>query len=215
MKNYTNKVKERLDEYIGFDSDEFFYSGDAKVFGGAVRDSIADMEIHDVDIMCGAETNGYLYGLLTEKGYVKLDKLGSKDMNLLYKEISIINEPITYMKDGKFIQLIRPVVPIHGYSKGDRVKIMDRINQLIRGVDLSCCGVSYDKHGVREDYPNAISHCECKVFEKNESHVMRNKSRYGDRVYKLKNRGWEELEGETTSKRYEREVSINQLDNLF
>ena len=135
-------------------------------------------------------------------------------MSLLYKEIHIINEPLTYMKEGKFIQLIRPIVPPHDYTKGDKLIITDKINQLIRGVDISCCGVSYDRNGVREDYPNAISHCECKVFEENESHIMRNKSRYGERIHKMVERGWEELK-DTTVKRYEREVSINQLDNLF
>lgn len=220
---YNKIVKDRLDEYIEFNSDELFYKGDARVFGGSVRDSIAGMDIHDVDIMCGSETNKFLTELLIEKGYIKLDKLSSIDMSSVYKDLKIINEPITFMKNGKFIQLIRPSINLRSESNSksnsksnsdsnyNRYVVYDRITELIRGVDISCCGVGYDKFGVREYYIDAIYHCECKVFETNDSQIMRNKVRFFDRVKKLKDRGWEELKEDITKERYEREKNINQL----
>ena len=49
-------IKKRLDEYLEFDSDSLFYPTQsglilARIFGGAVRDSIAGQKINDIDLL--------------------------------------------------------------------------------------------------------------------------------------------------------------------
>jgi hypothetical protein len=47
-----DKIRVNINEYIGFDSDELFpINSLVRIFGGAVRDSISDKEIHDIDII--------------------------------------------------------------------------------------------------------------------------------------------------------------------
>jgi len=53
------------------------------IYGGAVRDSIADMEIHDVDIMCLPQSANKLNNFLKEKyDYLPIDlhKKGTLDL---------------------------------------------------------------------------------------------------------------------------------------
>ena len=51
--NLNKIIKERIDEYLEFDSSEIFLNTDyCEVFGGAVRDSIAKKDIHDIDFLC-------------------------------------------------------------------------------------------------------------------------------------------------------------------
>ena len=53
----NEKIKKRLDEYLEFDSGQIFRHCDlVRIFGGAVRDILADMEIHDIDILCGSKS---------------------------------------------------------------------------------------------------------------------------------------------------------------
>ena len=44
-------VKNGLSNYLGFNVDELLEDTDAVIFGGAPRDCIANLEIHDIDIM--------------------------------------------------------------------------------------------------------------------------------------------------------------------
>jgi hypothetical protein len=39
-------IKERIDDYLGFDSSKLFVNNLVRVFGGAVRDCIAGMPIN-------------------------------------------------------------------------------------------------------------------------------------------------------------------------
>lgn len=75
------KVKSKLDEYLEFDSDLIFNSllkeGEqlqvkplVRVFGGAVRDIIANIPINDVDIIVGAKTIKRVNRVLEENGYI-------------------------------------------------------------------------------------------------------------------------------------------------
>lgn len=43
-------VKEKINQYLELDSQELFIDPLVRIFGGAVRDSIAEDEIRDVDI---------------------------------------------------------------------------------------------------------------------------------------------------------------------
>jgi len=135
LKNLTEKIENRISDYIEFDVKDIFKNGDQIViYGGAIRDSLADLEIHDVDIICMPYSAVTLSKFLKSKKYQPLD-LVDVDSFEMYKGISLINEPWTYMNNNKkIIQIIRPVgsiskvVPITCYN-------------LLKEVDISSCGV--------------------------------------------------------------------------
>jgi len=191
-----DKIKEELDEYLEFDSNILFNNkwNLVRVFGGAIRDSIANQPINDVDILVGSKALKEIEFILENKGYHYMEMLNGKDIQGMYKDIHIISEPHTWIKGTKIVQLIRPVV----FNKdNDFIKYRQGFRDLISNVDLSCCGVSYDGDEVYEDYPNAIVHCQNKVFSVNKSAKMYSRERCDFRRFKLINRGWKEIEYST------------------
>jgi hypothetical protein len=60
--NYINK-------FVNFDIKEIFNFGDPIIFGGAIRDSLADKEIHDVDIITIGKTFEKIDNFLKSKKY--------------------------------------------------------------------------------------------------------------------------------------------------
>jgi hypothetical protein len=196
MIDINKKIKNRLDYYLEFDSDDLFKCGDfIKVFGGAVRDSIAEMEINDVDILCAPNSHKRLSNFLLEKGYKLNDYLCGKHLTELYKTVNNISEPHTFMKGDKIIQLIRPRANKQG------IDFSNVFNRLVQNVDISCCGVSYDKNGLKEDYKNAILHCQNLVFSKNLLGSMYDYNRYIHRSSKLEKKGWKEIEDTISNNR--------------
>lgn len=204
----TDKVKKRIDEYIGFDSNELFKHGDAQIFGGAVRDSIAGFDINDIDIICGGETCLKLHSFLESKGYIFQKDLLPKDLGTLYRDIRIISEPHTFTKGDKIIQLIRPA----GKPNQTEEEYMEHLNGLISHVDISCCGVSYDGEKVTENYPRAIMHCLCSIFKINDTGMMYNIHRTKMRSHKFIERGWTEFETQREEYKLIRE---RQMDTLL
>lgn len=199
--NLKQKVKSKLDEYLEFDSDLIFNSlpkeGDqlqvkplVRVFGGAVRDIIADMPINDVDIIVGAKTIKRVNRVLEENGYIYMESLHPKELSRIYSDIKIINEPHTWIKGSKIVQLIRPFCD---KNPSTQKQYEETFINLIQNVDMSCCGVSYDGLNVYENYPNAISHCLLKSFISNTDAKMYSRKRHQNRCYKLLDRGWNEL----------------------
>lgn len=199
--NLKQKVKSKLDEYLEFDSDLIFNSlpkeGDqlqvkplVRVFGGAVRDIIADMPINDVDIIVGAKTIKRVNRVLEENGYIYMESLQPKELSRIYSDIRIINEPHTWIKGSKIVQLIRPVCD---KNPSTQKQYEETFINLIQNVDMSCCGVSYDGLNVYENYPQAISHCLSKSFISNTDAKMYSIKRYQSRCYKLIDRGWNEI----------------------
>ncbi len=190
-------IKNKLDEYLEFDSNILFKNkyNLVRVFGGAIRDSIANQPINDVDILCGSKSLKEIEFLLENKGYHYMEMLNGKDLQEMYSEIHIINEPHTWIKGKKIVQLIRPVIPIKRDSDLRYYEIGFR--DLISNVDFSCCGVSWDGDEVYEDYPNAILHAQSKVFSVNMSAKMYSHKRAQHRKVKLQNRGWKEIENTT------------------
>ena len=191
-----SKIKKRLDHYLGFDSDEIFEMGDPIIFGGAIRDSIADLDIHDIDILSGPLTAERLDRLIISHGYKFSENLMIKDMTDMYSGIKIISEPKTYLKSGRIIQVIRPRgnsnQPVNQLNQLFETNYKQVINDLISEVDLSCCGVSYDGKDVYEKFPNAIVHCQSKVYLVNKRAKMKTNRIHG-RMHKLSVRGWEEI----------------------
>jgi hypothetical protein len=183
-----NKIKEKVDEYLGFDSDIIFKIDYIRLFGGAIRDILANQPIQDLDILLGPETFKKVSTILTSNGYEYVESYTSKDVIEMYKDIQIINEPWTYMKivNGKIsmIQLIRP----------SRISnsIQNSILEIIWNVDFSVCAVSYDGNNLYENYPQAISECKSMIFTPLTGTLMHNSNRSYIRKSKLERRGWVE-----------------------
>ena len=187
-------IKDKLDEYLEFNSDKLFELSQnlVRIFGGSIRDIIAGQSINDIDILCGSKSLKYVEFVLEKNGYQFMQELNGKDLQVMYSDINIINEPHTWIKGTKIVQVIRPVI----YEPSTETKTNyyeEGFKDLISNVDFSCCGVSWDGE-LHEDYPNAISHCQNKVFSVNLFAKMYSQKRAQHRKVKLENRGWKEVE---------------------
>lgn len=205
LKELQEKVERRISEYIEFDIKEIFTIADSiSIYGGAVRDSIADMEIHDVDILCMPQSAIKLKDFLETKNFEMMD-LHKRSSIELYKDISVINEPWTLMNDKKkIIQIIRPA--------SNKYSSIKTYKDLIKNVDISCCGVFLDVFNevkLQESCKDAIVHCLSKTFEINEWSALYNSNRTEMRRYKLENRGWKNI-----YEKYSRKKDILKLERL-
>ena len=182
-------IKNRIDVYLEFDSDILFFNPLIRIFGGAIRDSIAgERTIHDIDILCGSKSIGYIEDILTKNGYTLFNGfLTSVEIGKLYTDINVISEPKTWMKGSKVVQLIRPS-PLNG-----DIDYQENFYNLLSNVDISSCGVSYSKGTLYENYEGAISHCLSKTFRVNKQASMYIERRITNRIMKLIDRGWTEL----------------------
>jgi len=202
LKDLQNKVEKGISDYIGFDVREIFNQSDyITIYGGSVRDSLAELDIHDIDILCMSESAKKLRDFIVdEKNYQPLDLYDADALNM-YKGISMIEEPWTFMNDNKkIIQIIRPRYA--GYT----TKVKNDLNhitkyqlayyELIKNVDLSCCGVFLENNGeikLKEACKSAIIHCLSKTFKIQEWSKLYNKDRTMTRERKLTERGWDNL----------------------
>jgi hypothetical protein len=193
----TDKIKKGLDDYLEFDSNLIFKEGDPLIFGGSLRDIIAGKEIHDVDIIVGPYSCKPLINLLEFLGWTNFEGLYPKDIANLYTDIKIISEPVTFIKDKKIIQLIRPVY-FTGLDKHKRKphpteEYKEVVFDLVSNVDLSPCGIAWDSNFLYECFPNAIVHAQLGVYYENKFAKMRTESRIMNRKVKLENRGWQPI----------------------
>lgn len=200
------KVRKKIDEYIGFDSNELFpINSLVRIFGGAVRDAISDREIHDVDIILGSGSLDYVENILTQNGYKYIESLTPKDLSSIYNDIRVINEPHSWVKGDKIIQLIRPAIgQIDKEIQKPEIRegiYKKTFTDLIRNVDISCCGVSYDGEKVYENYESAVSHCKNGIFIVNKKAKMYSPKRIIHRTTKLTGRGWEEVKPSVATNR--------------
>jgi hypothetical protein len=183
------EIKSKIDNYIGFDSDEMFKACDLiLIFGGALRDIISNQQIQDVDILVGSKSIKNLQSVLIRNGYKYMEDFVSKDVSNIY-EINVICEPHTWMNGDRIIQIIRP----SGNNDSQETYIKNLLD-LVKNVDISCCGLSYNGISLKEDYPNALLHCYNKVFSVNKSAKMYSSKRISNRIDKLQKRGWELIE---------------------
>ena len=201
-------IKEKLDEYLEFDSKLLFNRtpiGEnsikvkrlVRVFGGAIRDIIAGQPINDIDILVGSKSSKLLEFTLKEQGYNYMESLAPKDLSSIYTDIKVINEPRTWMKGVKIVQLIRPVIRV---TRDSDLRYYERgFVDLIQNVDISSCGVSWDGENLYENYPNAIAHCQNFSFYINKNAKMYSHSRSVMRSYKFIERGWKQIEMDDTA----------------
>ena len=189
LKDLEVKIIKRISDYIGFDVNEIFdVSDQITIFGGAVRDSLAGLEIHDIDILCMSESAHKLRDFLKQKDYVQVDLYDQDSLNM-YKGISLISDPWTFVNnDRKIIQIIRPAAyrTVLEYSAAYR--------NLIKNVDISCCGVFLEKSNneiqLKEACKHAIIHSLSKIYEVNMHFKMYSQDRTMHRTNKLQARGW-------------------------
>lgn len=192
-------IKKQLDEYLEFDSDLLFKETDyLEIYGGAVRDSIACLEIHDIDILCMKESAITASNVLISNGYTNVtNKISSKDIQQMYKDIHCIFEPWTFMnKNLKIVQLIRPSIDNNFNNFNMNSHIIGFYNTM-KEVDISCCGVSWNGKEIKENYTNAIRHCKGRIYRINDGAKMYNKKRIFERKYKLEQRGWKCIDNMT------------------
>ena len=202
MNLMIQKINNRLNEYLEFDNNDLYIDKLVRIFGGAIRDSIADQPINDVDILCGAQSIRRLESILEENGYHHFDKLSSVDITNLYSTIHIISEPRTWIKGTKVVQLIRPRIQSMTKSdKSEQQNYIDDFKSLIENVDLSCCGVSWSKGILYENTESAILHCLNKQFTVNQGAKMYSHSRATHRIAKLESRDWQQVSINTVQKR--------------
>ena len=190
LESLTNKITKRISDYVEFDVQEIFNQSDyITIYGGAVRDSIANLDIHDVDILCMSDSAHKLRQYIeNEQGYELLDLYDQDSLNM-YKGISQILEPWTFMnKNRRIIQIIRPSGYIQNtYQKDLDSAYIDSYTKLLKNVDISACGVFIelkDKIMLKESCKNAILHCLSKTFEINKWSSLYNSERTTFREYK-------------------------------
>ncbi len=186
------QVRKRIDDYLHFiDCDTLLKSSEssALIFGGAVRDSIANQEIHDVDILTLPKATKEI-SLILQKHSFKVMHKYNLDIATLY-ENSIINEPVTLYQGNTFVQLIRPRLDENNIF--GKVPVSEKILiSLIQEVDLSCCGISFFPDVLKEHIHDAID--DCKNLRYRILHrALYNKKRIDNRCEKLQSRGWKEL----------------------
>ena len=195
LEEITNNITKKITEYIEFDIKELFNQSDCiTIYGGAVRDSIAELEIHDIDILCMPKSSEKLRNFLIDyKNYKILDFYDIDTLNM-YKGISIIQNPWTLInKNNKIIQIIRPKFGDARFQNADEL-YKTAYYSLIKNVDLSCCGVFIEKKNniisLKESCKNSIVQCISKTFEINKWATLYNSDRTNFREDKLIRRGW-------------------------
>ncbi len=201
ISNIHNFVHDNISEYLGFDIDELLYGTDAKVFGGAVRDSIAKLKnnndvilneitgmnfnINDVDIIGLGNSIRKVENKLLDMGFNILKPC--LDTGLIYVECNkIIHEPITLVKNNIKIQLITPTVGYNNVELPEKILL-----NIVNNVDIRCCGVYYQNGVVYETIQHAICDCFYLNIYKNITSEMVT-SRYHIRINNLMCRGWKE-----------------------
>jgi hypothetical protein len=189
------KINNRLNEYLEFDNSILFFDPMIRIFGGAIRDSIADETINDIDILCGAQSLRRLESILEQNGYHHFEKLTSVDITNLYSTIHVISEPRTWIKGTKVVQLIRPRLQnIDGRTtQSEKQNYSDNFKNLIENVDFSCCGISWSNGVLYENCESAILHCLNKQYCENQGAQMYSYERAQHRRAKLESRGWESV----------------------
>lgn len=197
MSNTVEIINNRLNEYAGFDLREIYkISKFVRVFGGAIRDSISEREIYDIDILVEKRATDICSDILLQNGYKKSEILSGKDLSAMYKTVSVINEPHTWIKGDKIIQIITPTVSAYsGYSYEVTYK------SILQGVDIRCCGVSFDGNRLYENYINAIEDCQLGLLKIIRENIMQESNRTMGRIIKLENRGWVSSENNIKIKR--------------
>lgn len=226
LKDLQIKVEKRISDYIEFDVKKVFEQSDyITIYGGAVRDGLANLEIHDIDILCMPNSANKLRDFLRTQGYDPLD-LYDPDTIDMYRGITLISEPWTLMnKNKKIIQIIRPRWNGQMFNPNKPKDINTNTKQyqlayyyLIKNVDISCCGVFLENHDreirLREACKNAILNCLSQTYEINEWSKLYNSTRTSMREYKLSSRGWYNIRTGRNDKMFKNKERLYKICSL-
>lgn len=192
-------IKDKLTEYLEFDSELLFNNTDYLViFGGAIRDIIADKSIKnitDIDILCLSMSRDKAIRIVEENGYKYVD-LQRPELYEMYRHIHHIFEPKTFIKGHKIIQFITPAIiemprPYHETKLGNAQK--NSFSYLLSNVDLITSGVFYDGYNVYESIKGSISFIENKYTYTLPNNAMYDEKRINHRLFKLEIKGYKDI----------------------
>ena len=207
----SQKVKKRISDYLDLDIGELFNVADKiAIFGGAVRDSIANMDIHDVDILCFPKSARKLKDYLEKNTpYTEYKTQPMSAIKNMYKQIHSISEPWTYIwrsagRPDRIIQIIRPAFSAHTISlkfshfesSGPDPKILqssyeELFDHVLSAVDITACGLAYkEPQGIIVTEKGAFEDAMYKRFTTCPYNGMYSQHRTQERARKLTNRGW-------------------------
>lgn len=193
--NYTKIVEERINKYLspaGVTVQDILGDTDAFVFGGAVRDSIADVPINDIDII------GFNYSIADVIEYLEKKRfriLVNEKLDDLYKDIHLFKPPLTLERQGCKIQIIalnitHPLFKIKSIKPSTQ-EVGNAIYSAMDNVDIDICAVSYNpKKGVEELLPEVFFKIESKHFSVLEDKIMHNPDRINVRISKMISKGF-------------------------
>ena len=136
LHDLTRKVLDNISQYLTIPVNSLLKDTDAFIFGGAIRDSITDSAVNDVDILALPNSVKKITERLLKADY-KFYDVASVNKALLYINVRVINKPVTFINPkGRIVQIIRP-------SSFNKKSPIESIQHLLKQVDLSCCGVAY------------------------------------------------------------------------
>jgi hypothetical protein len=168
-RGYVKVVNEKLNKYFN-----------------TLYDSNMDMSNY-VKIIKNLHRNEYENYMYIFNTYINfMYQLQMTSIDDIYNRYNILKTRPEYMEKLKY--------------KNDRftiqLNVIEKIrnNELLKNVDLSCCGLSFDGRFLYEDYNNAILHAKSKVFSVNKNAFMYSHKRIDHRRYKLMDRGWKQIE---------------------
>jgi len=221
MNKLEKKIEDKLSEYIGFDIKEIINNDIdmAHVFGGAIRDIIADKEIHDVDILCMWESMRKLEPILIKNGYKIHKSLTSTDIQSMYSSVHVVVEPKTFIKiiddEIRIIQLIRPGLSkmrkTPGFNFQNTQESISNFYYVLGQVDMSHCAVHYSHtFGLKESYYGAVNHCKIHVYDVLDTEMRTD--RFHIRQLKFRERGWKEIK-DIEKSQFERMMKLGNLIN--
>lgn len=208
-------IKEKLDKYLEFDSDELFdkkWVDFASIFGGAIRDIIAgdSDKINDIDIIGLPISLNNISKTLEYHNYKKMNLI-KPDLHIIYKDIKFIFEPMTYLNSNqKIVQLIKPQnINNKNRSPSEFQLIRQNYYSLLTNVDLTSSGLFYDGEELYESMNFSYTHCKMKIYEKIPHAMMYNSTRTHQRSEKLKwDKNWKEYDNNL---KLNRSIKINNL----
>lgn len=200
-----NKIKEKISEYLSFNIDEIINNDidNTYIFGGAIRDIIANKEIHDIDILTLPESMYKIQNILDINGYKLNQEVGKIDIHTMYQDVHCIFEPKNWIKivnnEIRLVQLIRPAI-MHNidqriFDYKSIVGLKEKLYYLLGQVDISVCGVHYSyDYGLKESIKGAIIQCQNNMFELITDTEMSSEMRLFKREHKLLSRNWKKID---------------------
>lgn len=232
MNKTEQKIKDRLDEYMGFDSSLLFKETDfLTIYGGAIRDALVGDDINDIDIMALPESKRKAIDIITSFGY-KQTNHQKKNLVKIYSGIRFIFEPTTFLNDkGSFIQFIKPntfeimkTIDPDEYDSPISFRKQNNANTqilafitLLNNVDLTPSGLCWYNNRLYEVVKNAFIHCKMKYYKKILHSLLYDDSRSIDRSMTLEERGWKNIAFENDFdlkfKKAQRAIKIEMINN--